>query len=165
MSPLHFETPLHLDEGEFRIRNETLRAGEYIEFLACTHLGQQYPQEDFAARIETLLRNLQISLVLRSPTGQIVARCFGLTDFAYRLFIADLGVDRRYERQGIGGKLMAPAHELAGGEGKILQFCCANEEALPFYESLGMCQSTDVMEKDRVAWTSFAVGKPGLDRP
>jgi len=76
MSPLQFETPLHLDEGEFRIRNETLQAGEYIEFLARTHLGQQYPQEDFAARIETLLRNLQISLVVRSPTGQIVAMCF-----------------------------------------------------------------------------------------
>jgi len=94
-----------------------------------------------------------------------VAICFGLTDFAYWLFITDLGVGRRYERQGIGGQLMALAHELAGGERNILQFCYDNEEALPFYESLGMCQSTDVMEKDRVAWTSFTVGKPGLDRP
>ena len=61
------------------------------------------------ARTEALLRNLQISLVVRSPTGQIVAMCFGLTDFAYWLFITDLGVGRRYERQGIGGKLMALA--------------------------------------------------------
>ncbi len=164
MSPLQFETPLHLDEGEFRIRNETLQAGGYIEFLARTNLGEQYPQEHFAARIEALLRNLQISLVVRSSTGQIVAMCFRLTDFAYWLFITDLGVGRRYERQGIGGKLVL-AHELAGGERNILQFCCANEEALPFYESLGMCQSTDVMEKDRMAWTSFTVGKPGRDRP
>ena len=77
--------------------------------------------------------------------------CFGLTDFVHWLFITDLGVNRRHERQDIGGELMALAHELAGGERNTLQCCYANEEALPFYESLGMCQSTDVMEKDRVA--------------
>ncbi|WP_157047646.1 GNAT family N-acetyltransferase [Cellulosilyticum ruminicola] len=38
--------------------------------------------------------------------NKIVGVIFALTNFAYWLFVTDLGVDRDYEKQGIGTKLM-----------------------------------------------------------
>ena len=81
----------------------------------------------------------------------------GLTDFAYWLFVTDLGVDRAYARQGIGTQLMRAAHEAAGGEKEIAVYLVANENAVPFYEKFGMEKADDVMAYNRIDWTSFTV--------
>ena len=81
----------------------------------------------------------------------------GLTDFAYWLHVTDLGVDRDYERQGIGRSLMKQAHELAGGEKDIAVYLIANEDAVPFYEKLGMKRADDVMKYNHIEWTAFRV--------
>ncbi len=159
MIPATFEETLSLGQERLRVRQEFISASEYIEFLARTDLGKQYPKEDFVERVTVLVKNVQISLVARNSEQRIVAVCFGLTDFAYWLFLTDLGVDRGYERLGIGKRLMEVAHQLAGGEKRIVQCCYANDKAMAFYDKLGMRQSTDVMEKDNVQWTSFAVGE------
>jgi len=82
---------------------------------------------------------------------------FGLTDFAYWLYVTDLGVDRSYTGQGIGRNLMKTAHEIAGGEKDIAVYLIANKNAIPFYEKLGMEKSTDVMQYDKTEWTKFTV--------
>ena len=46
----------------------------------------------------------------------LIGVLLGLTDFAYWLFITDLGVDRAYERRGIGSRLMRTVLEIAGGD-------------------------------------------------
>ncbi len=46
---------------------------------------------------------------------------------------------------------MKKAHELAGGE------LVANENAVPFYEKLGMKLSVDVMQYNKIEWTEFTV--------
>ena len=74
----------------------------------------------------------------------------GLTDFAYWLFVTDLGVDRAYARRGIGTRLMRSAHALAGGEKDIAVYLAANENAVPFYEKLGMKKADDVMQYNHV---------------
>ena len=117
------------------MRQEFISASEYIEFLARTDLGKQYPKEDFVERVTVLVRNVQISLVARNSEQRIVAVCFGLTDFAYWLFLTDLGVDRGYVRLGIAKRLMEVAHQLAGGEKRIVQCCYANDKATAFYDS------------------------------
>ena len=70
---------------------------------------------------------------------------FGLTDYAYWLYVTDLGVSRDYEGQGIGTRLMKTAHELAGGEKDIAMYLIANEKAVPFYEKLGMERADDCL--------------------
>ena len=70
---------------------------------------------------------------------------------------ADLGVDRAYERQGIGKQLMKTAHKIAGGEKDIALYLIANEDAVPFYEKLGMKKADDVMQYNHIEWTEFAV--------
>lgn len=76
------------------------------------------------------------------------------TDFLKR---TDLGVDRDYEGQGIGRRLMKIAHNKAGGEKDIAVYLIANEKAIPFYEKLGMKKANDVMQYNHIDWTEFTV--------
>ena len=141
----------------FSISEERLSAAEYIEFLKKTDLGSQYPKERFAERIDTLVRRTSISLVARNENGELIGVCFGITDFAYWLFITDLGVVRECVGQGVGKALVKRLHELAGGEKNIIMYTCVNEDAVPFYEKIGMTVPDDVMVYNKVEWTDFTV--------
>ena len=139
------------------IKEERITAEEYIDFLKRTDLGSQYPKERFAERIARLVDRVSISLVARNRAGLIVGVLFGLTDYAYWLYVTDLGVDRDYEGQGIGTQLMKTARTIAGGEKDIAVYLIANEKAVPFYEKLGMKRADDVMEYNHIEWTRFKV--------
>ena len=139
------------------IRRERLSAAEYIDFLKRTDLGSQYPKERFEQRIARLVDSVSISLTARNEDGLLVGALFGLTDFAYWLYVTDLGVDRAYERRGIGRRLMQAAHQLAGGEKDIAVYLIVNEKAVPFYEKLGMEKADDVMQYNHIEWTDFTV--------
>lgn len=139
------------------IKEENISAEEYISFLKHTNLGSQYPQERFNERIARLVKNTTISLIARNEDDNIVGVLFGLTDYAYWLYVTDLGVDRNYEGQGIGSRLMKTALELSGGQENIAVYLIANDKAVPFYEKLGMRTSDDVMEYNYVEWTKFTV--------
>ena len=142
----------------FEINNERITAEEYIDFLKRTDLGSQYPRERFSERIERLLKNASISLAARNEENLLVGVLLGLTDFAYWLYVTDLGIDRKYERQGIGSSLMKTALSAAGGEKDIAVYLIANEKAVPFYEKLGMKKADDVMQYNHIDWTEFTVG-------
>ena len=122
-----------------------------------TDLGSQYPKERFTERISQLVNNVPISLVARNKKGLAVGVLFGLTDYAYWLFVTDLGVDRDYENQGIGRQLMKAAHDVAGGERDIAIYLVATENAISFYEKPGMKKADDVMQYNKIEWTSFTV--------
>ncbi len=139
------------------IREEHVSAEEYIDFLKRTDLGSQYPKERFTQRIPKLVKNVPVSLTARNGDGLLIGALFALTDFCYWLFVTDLGIDRDYERQGIATKLMKRAHELAGGEKDIAVYLVANENAVPFYEKLGMKKSDDVMQYNHIEWTEWTV--------
>ncbi len=139
------------------IREERLSPEEYIDFLKRTDLGSQYPAERFEERIAKLVRNVSVSLAARTEDGTLVGVLFGLTDFAYWLYVTDLGVDRAFTHRGIGKRLMKTAHELAGGEKDIAVYLVANENAIPFYEKIGMKKSGDVMQYSNIDWTEFTV--------
>ena len=139
------------------ILSERLAPEEYIDFLKRTDLGSQYPKERFETRILRLLQNASISLAARNGEGRLVGALLGLTDFAYWLYVTDLGVDRAYLRKGIGRRLMQAALELAGGERDIAVYLVANEGAVPFYEKLGMRRADDVMKYTHIEWPEFTV--------
>ena len=146
-----------MEKETVTIREERISAAEYIDFLKRTDLGSQYPKERFEERIPKLVRNVSISLVARNEAGKAVGVLFGLTDYCYWLYVTDLGVDRDYERQGIATRLMKTAHELAGGEKDIAVYLIANENAVPFYQKLGMKLSDDVMQYNHIEWTEWTV--------
>ena len=142
---------------EILIKEERISAEEYIEFLKRTDLGSQYPKERFYERIPKLVNTVTISLVARNEEGFAVGVLFGLTDYCYWLYITDLGVDRNYERQGIATRLMKQAHELAGGEKDIAVYLIANEDAVSFYEKIGMKRADDVMKYNHIEWTEWII--------
>ena len=142
---------------EIRIIEHRFSAEEYIDFLRSTDLGAQYPKERFAERIGRLVKNASISLAAVDGEGRIVGALLGLTDFAYWLYVTDLGVDRTMTGQGIGRRLMQRAHALAGGEQDIAVYLIANDRAVPFYEKLGMEKADDVMAYNHIEWTPFRV--------
>lgn len=142
---------------DYSIQEERLTVEEYIDFLKQTDLGSQYPKERFEERIATLVEKASISLVARNPQNQIIGVCFGITDFAYWLFITDLGVARECVGQGVGTALVKKLHQLAGGEDNIIMYTCFNENALGFYEKLGMSKPDDVVVLNRIQWTDFTV--------
>ena len=123
---------------EYKINEERLTKDQYIGFLRNTDLGSQYPKERFDERIETLVKRASISLVARDENDKIVGVCLGITDFAYWLFITDLGVVRQHTGKGIGKALVKELHRIAGGEENIIMYTCVNENAIPFYEKIGM---------------------------
>ena len=57
----------------------------------------------------------------------------------------------------MGKTLVRKLHKLAGGEENIIMYTCVNENAIPFYEKIGMNKSNDVMVYNRVEWTDFVV--------
>ena len=144
-------------KSDIQIKEERISAEEYIDFLKRTDLGSQYPKERFEERIEKLVKNVSISLIARNEEGLVVGALFGLTDYSYWLYVTDLGVDRNYERQGIASALMKRAHELAGGEKDIAVYLIANENAIPFYEKIGMKKADDVMQYNHIEWTEWTV--------
>ena len=146
-----------MKKDEIHMMEERITAEEYIDFLRRTDLGSQYPKERFEERIRKLVKNVSISLIARNDEGLIVGALFGLTDFCYWLYVTDLGVDRNYERHGIASRLMKTAHEIAGGERDIVVYLIANEDAVGFYEKIGMKKADDVMKYNHIEWTEWTI--------
>ena len=151
-----FTKEVKLNNKNITFTNKRITAEEYIDFLKRTDLGSQYPKEDFNERIGILVNNTAISLIAYD-LDKIVGVCFGLTDFAYWLFLSDLGVDRDYSKMGIGKILVQEAHMLAGGKDNIAMFTIANENAVGFYEKCDWKKGNDFMIYSRIKWTDFKV--------
>lgn len=147
----------------YTIQQERLTPEAYIEFLRHTDLGSQYPKERFHERIAILVEKASISLTARDADCALIGVCFGITDFAYWLFITDLGVVREWTGRGVGKALVRELHQIAGerlaggGESNIIMYTCANENATGFYEKLGMVKPDDIYMLNKVAWTDFTV--------
>ena len=94
--------------------------------------------------------SLSISLVARDEANRIIGVCFGITDFAYWLFMTDLGVVRECAGQGIGKALVKKLHETAGGEKDIIMYTCVNENAIPFYEKIGFIALNEEYFEDEI---------------
>ena len=115
---------------DIQVKEERISSKEYIEFLKRTDLGSQYPKERFEERIAKLVDHVSISLIARNRENQIVGVLFGLTDYAYWLYVTDLGVDRDYLHQGIGKELMETAHSLAGGKKDVAVYLVAGGDVV-----------------------------------
>ena len=139
--------------------NEAISYPEYVDFLGRSDLGSQYPEERFESRVSTTLRNRSIGISARDESGRLIGVCLGLTDFAYFLFITDLGVDRAFERLGIGTTLVGRMHQEAGGPDDISIITVANSRAIPFYKKLGYRQDDALVWKGCALWTPFVVSK------
>lgn len=103
---------------DYSIRRERLSPEEYVAFLKRTDLGSQYPKERFEERVAALVASVPISLTARDSAGELPGVCFGITDFAYWLFITDLGVVRTHTGRGHWPGADGPGPGSRGGRRK-----------------------------------------------
>jgi len=138
-------------------RDEDISFEEYYEFLTRTDLGSQYPKECFRERLSKSLKNRSIGITARNEDSLLVGIAFALTDFAYFLFLTDLGVDRSYVKQGIGTELMNKLQKEAGGKNDITVVTISNKEAYDFYKNSGLKTHECLFWKPCEKWTMHTV--------
>lgn len=137
--------------------NERLKFEEYLDFLKRCDLGSQYPKQNFEARIRKLLASVDVCITARMEAGKLIGVAMGVTDWAYFFFLTELGVDREFQKQGIGRELLSRAHAKAGGEADITMVTISNDEAFGFYESCGLQNRRELYVKYCRDWESFVV--------
>jgi GNAT superfamily N-acetyltransferase len=112
----------------------TLTAGQYIELLNSSGLGERRPVGDPAA-IAQMLKHA--NLLATAWDGDVLAgaaRCF--TDFAYVTYCSDLCVRGEYQRQGIGKELLRTVLRAAPCRIVLL----AAPKAVDYYPRIGFTQ-------------------------
>lgn len=137
--------------------SEVLEYDEYVDFLRRTDLGSQYPRKGFEERIPKLLQNIDICVTARNEDGLLIGICFGLTDFVYFLFLTDLGVDRAYSGQGIGRRMVEMTVAKAGGPEDITVTTISNENAIGFYDKIGLRNGYELVVRYCSDWEDFVV--------
>ena len=85
-----------------QVKEERISSKNFNGFLNTqeTIWGSQYPKERFEERIAKLVDHVSIGSYCKKQENQIVGVLFGLTDYAYWLYVTDLGVDRDYLQSG-----------------------------------------------------------------
>ncbi|WP_122645664.1 GNAT family N-acetyltransferase [Enterococcus mediterraneensis] len=76
--------------------------------------------------------------------GKAVGLLRGVSDGSYCCYISDLAVDKTYQRQGIGKKLVTTLRQDLGS--KISLVLLAAPEAMNYYPKLGFEQVTDAFK-------------------
>ena len=111
-----------------------LSALEFQEVLVASTLAERRPAEDLA-RLDIMLRNADLVVTARDAGGLVgVAR--SVTDFAYCCYLSDLAVDVRYQRQGIGKRLIEQTHRAAGENTSLILVAAPAAEG--YYPKIGM---------------------------
>ncbi|WP_018289565.1 GNAT family N-acetyltransferase [Verrucomicrobium sp. 3C] len=113
-----------------------LSAEAFRDVLITSTLGERRPVEDLA-RLEHMLRKADLIVTARDA-GRLVGISRALTDFSFCCYLSDLAVDVAYQRQGIGRRLIAETHALAGPLATLILVAAPNAES--YYPRIGMTQ-------------------------
>lgn len=95
--------------------------------------GIRRPVDDLP-RLTTMLAHANI-LVTAWDGERLVGVARALSDFSYCCYLSDLAVDRDYQHDGIGKKLIASVREIIGTQSMLLLL--ATPEAQAYYPKVG----------------------------
>ena len=115
-----------------------LSAQAFRDILVASTLAERRPADD-VERLERMLRHADIILTARDGR-RLVGVSRAITDFAYCCYLSDLAVDARYQRQGIGKRLIEETHRRAGELTTLL--LVAAPAAASYYPRIGMTHVT-----------------------
>lgn len=111
-----------------------LSTDEFVDVLQRSTLAERRPA-DQPERMRGMLEHAGLILTARID-GRLVGIARALTDFSYCTYLADLAVDREYQRQGIGRELVRRTHEAAGLRTTLILL--AAPAAREYYPHIGM---------------------------
>ena len=99
-----------------------------------TNSGIKRPAKDIP-RIKRMIENA--NLVICAKDGKnLVGILRAVTDFSYCCYVSDIAVDKKYQRLGIGKKLVKAAQKTLGN--KVMILLLSAPEADSFYSHIGM---------------------------
>jgi predicted N-acetyltransferase YhbS len=111
-----------------------LMAHEFRDVLISSALAERRPAEDLE-RLAQMLRHADIIITARSD-GRLIGISRAISDFSYCCYLSDLAVARTFQRQGIGKRLIAETHAVAGEQTTLILVSAPAAEA--YYPKSGM---------------------------
>ena len=113
-----------------------LSAESFCDILIASTLAERRPVNDLQ-RLDKMLRHAGIIITARDGK-RLVGVSRAITDFSYCCYLSDLAVDIAYQRRGIGNRLIAETHALAGEQTTLI--LAAAPAAETYYPHIGMRQ-------------------------
>ena len=116
-------------------REDELSAIEFVDLLERATLAERRPVGDLQ-RVEGMLHHADVVVTARNEQRQLIGVSRAITDYHYCTYLSDLAVDVKFQRQGVGRKLIEETHRIAGhGTHLILLSAPA---AKSYYPHIGM---------------------------
>ena len=120
--------------------NKNISTNDFIEILTNSTLGQRRPIDDLET-IKSMIENADI-IITASIDNKIVAIARAITNFSYCCYLSDLAVDTKYQKMGIGKKLISKVQEQLNDKCKIILLSAP--DATKYYANIGFTQHNSV---------------------
>lgn len=111
-----------------------LSVEDFAKVLKSSTLAERRPVDD-TARLEAMLKNADIIITARAG-NDIVGVSRAITDYAFCCYLSDLAVDEKFQKQGIGKKLIEETHQKAGLQTSL--YLTSAPAAINYYPKIGM---------------------------
>lgn len=112
---------------------KSLDVSEFIEVLKNSTLAERRPIND-EQRISSMCNNANLIITARLE-GKLIGVARSITDFVYCTYLSDLAVDVKYQKKGIGKKLIEETKKITPQAKLILLSAPA---AVDYYPKIGM---------------------------
>ena len=122
--------------------NKNITSTEFIKILKNSTLGERRPIDDLST-IKGMIENADI-IVTATIDNKIIGVARAVTDFNYCCYLSDLAVDKEYQKNGIGKKLISIVQEQLNDKCKIILLSAP--DATEYYPKIGFTQHNS-------AWT------------
>ena len=116
--------------------NPELTENEFTDILNRSTLGERRPVDDKEC-INGMLKNADI-IVTATKNEKIIGVARSITDFNYCCYLSDLAVDEKYQKHGIGKKLIDITQKQLNEKCKIILLSAPS--AAEYYPRVGFTQ-------------------------
>lgn len=117
---------------EYQTGNE-LELQQVSDLYAASTLGERRPSADLR-KLASMLEHANL-VVTAWDAQRLVGIARSFSDFCYITYLADLAVDRQYQRRGIGKALIQRTRALGGAETNL--FLAAAPASVDYYPRIG----------------------------
>ncbi|MGB3750385.1 MAG: GNAT family N-acetyltransferase [Arcobacteraceae bacterium] len=116
--------------------NKDITPSEFIEVLKRSTLEKRRPIDDLEI-IKGMIENADI-IVTATIDNKIIGVARAVTDFNYCCYLSDLAFDEKYQKNGIGKKLISKVQERLNDKCKIILLSAP--DATEYYPKIGFTQ-------------------------
>ena len=125
---------------------KSLSPDEFLEVLKSSTLALRRPIDD-EQRITSMCNNANLIVTARLD-GFLIGVARSITDFVYCTYLSDLAVDARYQKKGIGKRLIKETKKLTPQAKLILLSAPA---ATDYYPKIGMTKHNNCYYIDDIS--------------